>query len=378
MKTKAKDGMGRREFLGKAAFAALTVPAALHAGSGPARGEEATAPATVQKKSAGPMKKIAIEEHWATKELSELSAKTSKGQKNAEWRDPKAFSVSFPKLWDFEKMRLPMMDDLGITVQVLSISHNVLQQLTDAETSIPLARRINNTEAEFIRSYPGRFAGFASLPTAAPEEAAKELERAVTKLEFKGAMINGHSNWHYLDEPQYRVIWERAAALGVPIYLHPNEPSAESAKIYDGYTELMGPTWAWGVETATHALRIIVSGIFDEFPTSTLILGHMGESLPYLLGRLDEGYAMCLKGKKLKKPVSEYIRENVMITTSGLYRPEALLCAMAALGADRILYAVDYPFADPAASMAAFEKTPMSDADREKIFHGNAERVLKL
>lgn len=377
MKMKDRSGMGRREFFGKATVAALTLPAVMHAGSGTARGQSGQAPAT-PKKGARAMKKIAIEEHWATKELSELSAKVSKGQKNAEWRDPKAFSVSFPKLWDFEKVRLPMMDDLGITMEVLSISHNVLQQLTDSATSVPLAHKINDTQAELIGKHPDRFAGFASLPTADPKAAADELERTVTKLGFKGAMINGHSNWQYLDEQKYWVIWERAAALGVPIYLHPNEPSAESAKIYNGYTELMGPTWAWGVETATHALRIIVSGVFDAFPTSTLILGHLGESMPYLLGRFDEGYAMTLKGRKLKRVPSEYIRENLMITTSGLYRPEALLCAISAMGSDRVLYAVDYPFADPKASMEAFEHTPMSEADREKIFHLNAERLLKL
>ncbi len=322
---------------------------------------------------------VAIEEHWSTNELTEIASKSWGARKDATWRDPKVFSGSIPRLWDFEKWRLPTMDEHGIAVQVLSISHAVFQQLADPALALPLVRKINDLQAEMIGRYPGRFAGFASLPTAAgPKASADELERAVTKLGFKGAMIQGHTNGEYLDEPKYRVIWERAVALGVPIYLHPNEPSPDSIKMYGRYTELMGPTWGWVVETATHALRIIVGGVFDAFPKAVLILGHLGEGLPYLLGRLDEGYAMSAKSGKLKKPPSEYFKENILVTTSGLYKPEALTCAMSAVGADRILFAVDYPFADTSASIESFERNPMSASDKEKIYHLNAERWLGL
>ena len=322
---------------------------------------------------------IAVEEHWVTEELTEIAKKSWAGRKDAPWRDPKAFSVSIPKLPDFERLRLPAMDRHGIGVQVLSISFPVFQEFTDPAVSVPLARKMNDMQAEIIRKYPGRFAGFASLPTAAdPKAAADELERAVTSLGFKGAIVHGHSNGEYLDSQKFRVIWERAAALSVPIYLHPNEPSPDSIKMYGGHTELMGPAWGWVVETATHALRIVTAGVFDAFPKAVLMLGHLGETLPWLLGRLDEGYAMSAKSGELKKPPSAYFRENILITTSGLYKPEALVCAMSALGADRILFAVDYPFVDPAASIEAFDRTPMSDADREKIYHLNAERWLRM
>lgn len=331
------------------------------------------------KKGKAKMKRIAAEEHFATRELTETASQSWKARTDLNWRDPKAFSSSIPKLWDFEEVRLPTMDECGIAMQVLSNGHATFQQLTDAATAVPLAKKINDLEAEIISKYAGRFIGFANLPTAAdPKAAADELERAVTKLGFKGAMIHGHSNGEYLDAEKYWVIWERAAALGAPIYVHPNEPSSNSVRMYGGYTELMGPTWAWGVETATHALRIIVSGVFDAFPNATLILGHLGESLPYLLGRLDEGYAMVVKSRRLNKLPSEYIRENLLITTSGLYEPSALTCAMNVLGSDRILFASDYPFGNSKASIEAFERTPMSDSDRESIYHLNAERWLRL
>jgi 2,3-dihydroxybenzoate decarboxylase len=157
-----------------------------------------------------------------------------------------------------------------------------------------------------------------------------------------------------------------------------NEPTPAVIKEYEDHPELMGPTWSWGVEAATQALRIIGSGVFDAFPKATLILGHLGESLPYLLGRLDEGYTMAFKARKLKKLLSQYIRENVLITTSGLYRPEALTCAIQAMGADRVLFACDYPFVDPKESVRIFEETPIGPEEREKIYHLNAERWLKL
>ncbi len=371
---KEKEKIGRREFLGKAALTALTVPAVLKADATAAEAQNAASGQERKK-----IKRIAAEEHWATKELSDIAAESWKSRKDLSWRDPKAFSGSIPRMWDFEKTRLPMMDECGISIQILSNGHPTFQQLTDPGRAIPLAQKINDLEAEMSAKYPGRFLGVANLPTAAdPKAAADELERTVTKLGFKGGMIHGHSNWEYLDAQKFWPVWERAAGLGVPIYLHPNEPSSDVIKMYEGFTELMGPTWAWVVETATHALRIVVSGVFDAFPGATLILGHLGEALPYLLGRFDEGYAMSLKQRKLKKLPSEYIKENILVTTSGLYKPEALTCAINALGSDRILFAVDYPFADPKLSIECFEKTPLSESDREKIYYKNAEKWLKV
>ena len=382
-KMNGKNKIGRREFLGKAALTGLTLPVMFQGGmkTGDAMNDPSsrTGPKEIKTKT----KRICIEEHWSNKELDEVGL---------QWRNrigslvsigpqtmPPSFAARLRRLGDFEEFRLPFMDESGITMQVLALSSPGIQGLTDASKAIDVAKRTNDFQAEIIGKHPDRFAGFAALPTQDPKAAADELERAIKQLGFKGAMIQGHTNWDYLDAKKYWVIWERAEALGVPIYLHVSEPSRDSMKMYAGYPELTGPTWAWGVETATHALRIIVSGVFDAFPKAMLILGHLGESLPYLLGRLDEGYGYtAFEAKKLKKSLSEYIKENVLITTSGLYHPEALACAISAMGAERVLFAVDYPFVDPKASVELFEKTPMSDSDREKIYHLNAERWLKL
>ena len=166
----------------------------------------------------------------------------------------------------------------------------------------------------------------------------------------------GRTNSEYYDQQKFWVFWQCAKELGVPIYLHPAGASLRRS------SRLKGPIWSWGVETATHALRIIGAGVFDAFPKLTIILGHLGESLPFLLGRLDEGYAMSHKPVKLKKPFSQYIRDNIIVTTSGKYRPEALLCTVAALGADRVLFAVDYPWVTNEDGIRCFEDTPLADS----------------
>jgi 2,3-dihydroxybenzoate decarboxylase len=377
-----KKEIGRRKFLAMAAAATLAAPVAAHLTAGVAHGEDKV-PLTASP-SVAKMKKIAIEEHWGNQELSDLRVEWGKRTGYPTTVDPKAIGYSFPRTPDFEKFRIPFMDEFGIAMQVISTGSPGVQGYEDAATAVTKAKKINDEQAEIIRKYPGRFAGFAGLPTQDPKAAADELERSVKQLGFKGAMIQGATilgatKWEYLDDTKFWVIWERAAALDVPVYLHVQEPSFDSAKVYSGHPELTGSTWAWGVETGTHALRIINAGVFDAFPKATLILGHLGESLPYLLGRLDEGYAMAAKsGRQLKKPLSEYVKSNVLVTTSGLYRPEALLCAIAAMGEDRVLYSMDYPFVHPKASIECFEKTPMNDQVREKVAHLNAERWLKL
>ncbi len=324
------------------------------------------------------MKKICVEEHWGSPDMEEI---------RTQWRartgfpvsmDPKALPLIPPRLRDFEQTRLPLMDESGITMQVLSTSSPGVQGLADAAGAIAVARKINDDQAGIIRKYPGRFAGLAAMPTQDPKAAADELERAVTQLGFKGAMILGHTNGEYLDHEKFWIIWERAEALGVPIYLHPAEPLVDQIKIYDGRPEFMGPAWSWGVETGTHALRIIGAGVFDAFPKTTLILGHMGEMLPYMTVRIDEGYEMTFHKKKLNKLPSDYIRENIMITTSGKYSAGALLCALRELGANHILFAGDYPWVTPKEAVELIERVPMSETEKEMIYHGNAERLFKL
>jgi 2,3-dihydroxybenzoate decarboxylase len=324
------------------------------------------------------MKRICIEAHWSTPEVTEMKNQWLARTGLTSSFNPGSIPNVGAKLGDFEKFRLPLMDESGITMQVLSTGSPGIQGIGDKTIAVKKAREVNDFAAEIVQKYPGRFGGFASLPTQDPKAAADELERAVTQLGFKGAMIQGHTDFEYLDQQKFWVIWERAEALGVPIYLHIIESSHEAIKIYDGHPELMGPIWSWGVEAATHALRIIGAGVFDAFPKATLILGHLGESLPYLLGRLDEGYVMVNKTRKLNRSFSQYVKENILITTSGGYQPEALICAMSAIGVDRILFAVDYPYVNMKDSVELVERTPISDSDKEKIYHLNAERWLKL
>jgi 2,3-dihydroxybenzoate decarboxylase len=372
-----KDKTSRREFLGKATFAAIALPAILQGGmkKGHTMNGSSAGVSTERKTR---VKRICVEEHWGNEEMIAIRNQWSARTGFPPSIDPKTTPLVFPRLVDFEKFRLPLMDESGITMQVLSTSSPAIQGIVDAATAVAAAKRTNDAQAEIIRKHPDRFAGFASLPTQDPKAAADELERSVTQLGFKGAMIQGHTNGEYLDEQKFWVLWERASALGAPIYLHITEPSREARKIYDGHPELLGPIWSWGVETATHALRIIGAGVFDAFPKATLILGHLGESLPYLLGRLDEGYAMSFKPRNLKKLFSQYIQENIVITTSGKYKPEALVCAISAMGADRILFAADYPWVTPKEAVEHLERTGISALDKEKIYHLNVERLLGL
>lgn len=324
------------------------------------------------------MKRISLEEHFVLPRHAELT-------RNQQMRGGFLSNdgINFPadieaKLADLDQGRLAEMDAYGIDVQVLSQSTPGVQGETDIARAISEASRVNDYLAEHIRKYPGRFAGFAALPLQDPKAAANELERTVTQLGFKGAMVNGHTHGEYLDEQKFWVVWERAQALEVPIYLHPAHSLPDQMKIYQGYPGLTGATWNWTVETATHALRIICSGVFDAFSRATLLLGHMGEALPYELRRLDDGWKRSPQNKKLKQLPSHYIKENIMITTSGNCSSEALICALLALGADHILFSVDYPFVSTQDAVQFIETAPISDIDREKICHLNAEQLLKL
>lgn len=328
------------------------------------------------------MKKIAVEEHWwhasNDKILEELFERTN----YPIYAYPENIARMHPKMLTegFEEFRLKEMDKNGVAIQVLSNSFPGIQGINEAEEAINTAKAANNDMANLIKKYPGRFAGFASLPLQDPKAAADELERTVKKLGFKGALINGHTNGEYLDERKFWVVWECAEALGVPLYLHPFDTLSDQIKIYKGYNEMLGPTWSWNVETATHTMRIISSSLFDAFPEATLIIGHMGEMIPYILGRIDEGYRFTGGPKvwKIKRKPSYYVRENIMITTSGLWEKEALTCAISALGADKIMFATDYPYITTDEAVELIENMPISDDVKEKIYFKNARQLLKL
>ena len=271
--------------------------------------------------------------------------------------------------------RLEDMDAAGISMQVLSHAPPGLQAVPDQD-AVALCRDVNDRLHGFIADNSARFAAFSSLPTTHPRAAAEELERTVTKLGFKGAMINGSTNGEYLDDRKYWPILEAAEALNVPIYLHPADlPSDAKRALIGDYarTHPMFAAAAWGftVDAGTHALRLALSGAFDRFPRLRIILGHLGEGLPFLLDRIDESLA---RNTPMKNFASVF-RTHFYITTSGFFSDHALACSIAQLGEDKILFSVDWPYADNHAAAAWIRKAPLNSETR-KLIAGDTARTL--
>ena len=278
------------------------------------------------------------------------------------------------------------MDRFGIETMVLSLSQPGVQGIFERDKAVDAARRLNDELAEVVGRHPRRFAGLAALPLQDPAAAGEELERAVRELGFRGALVNGYSNIgdaqtaQYLDEAPVWEFWERVSALDVPIYLHPRDPLVGQRRIYDGYPALLSSAWGFGVETATHALRLIMSGLFDRLPGLRVVLGHLAEGLPFLLPRVEHRLRHArqdLRGQQTR-PMMSYLRDNFFITTSGAFRTAALLDTLLEVGADRVLFSVDYPYENMQEQTEWFEAVPISDADRQKIGAENARRLLKL
>lgn len=333
------------------------------------------------------MKKIAIEEHFSTYELGEIRKAWTKRIGQDVEQNPEAGIQLVRVLSDFEDYRLPQMDANDIAMQVVSTSSPSVQGILDSAEAVEKARLINDLLYERILPHPDRFAGFATLPMQAPKEAAQELERCVKKYGFKGALIHGHTNFEYPDERKFWPIWEASDALNVPIYLHPNEPDPKQTNLYSGYPEMRGAAWVWGVETGTMALRIVLSGVFDAFPSAKLIVGHLGENIPYGLWRFETHWAKAVSGNgvdditqnvKLEKTPTDYFHENVWITTSGNFSIPALKCAIEVLGAERILFAVDYPFEECSEASRFIETADISETYRKMICYDNAAELLRL
>jgi len=315
------------------------------------------------------VRKIALEEHFLCPGLEDYW-RTTMGNV-----DPQKVGGLLGRLTDFGDMRLEAMDRAGIARAVLSISGPGVQIERDPATARRRAREANDFLAREIEKRPGRYGGFAHLAMQDPREAADELERATRELKFAGAMINGHTNGRYLDHPSFDVFWERAEALQAPIYLHPADPVV-AAPVLDGCEGLRHATWEWGFETGSHALRLVFNGVFERFPRARLVLGHLGETLPFLLWRFDSRAKMY--GVRLRKPPSAYIRENIAVTTSGMCSAEPLNCTIAALGADRVMFAADYPFESAEEAGAFLDTTPLAEPLREDIAGNNAERYFGL
>ena len=286
------------------------------------------------------------------------------------------------RIQDIGERRIADMDASGIAKQVLSLTAPGVQ-VFDADTATGLARSYNDQLAEAIRKYPQRFAGLAAIAPQDADGAAKELERGVKTLGLKGAIVNSHTRGEYLDDHKFWPIFEAAEALRVPIYLHPTTPSAAMIAPFQE-AGLDGAVFGFGVETGLHMLRIITSGAFDRFPRLCIVVGHLGEALPYWMFRIDFMHGrMVAAGRhprvgKLSKKPSDYLKENFYFTTSGMAWEPVILFAQSVLGVDRVLYAMDYPYQYVPEEVKVTDELPISEADKEKLYRGNAERVFSL
>jgi predicted TIM-barrel fold metal-dependent hydrolase len=321
------------------------------------------------------MKFIALEEHFIMpEEVYNLPPGAHRGNDREKLL---GFDV-VAELLNLGETRLAAMDAAGIVRQVLSHNQPGCQAL-DAEQAIPAAREVNDLLFEAVRAHPDRFLGFAALPTADPIAAVKELDRAVARLGFKGAVINGHTQGRFLDDKMFWGIFESAEALGVPIYLHPSKPHPSVMKAYfDGYEELALGAWGFGIDTGSHFLRLVFAGVFDAFPKLRFILGHLGEGLPFMLHRLNDQTQLAAARRGLKRKPAEYFTENLMVTCSGNFSDAAFVCTVMALGVDNIMFSVDWPYESNVAAVDFLKRQTLSAQDLAKIAHLNAERVLGI
>jgi 2,3-dihydroxybenzoate decarboxylase len=313
--------------------------------------------------------KIALEEHFLCPGFEDYWKATVSDV------DPKILAQVVARLSDFGELRLKSMDGAGIDRAVLSIAGPGVQAERDAATAVKVARTGNDFLAREVQKRPDRYSGFGHLPMQDAKAAADELERCVKELKFAGCMINGHTNGQYLDHASLAPFWERADALGAIIYIHPTDPVAPSPAL-DGHKGLRRATWEWTFETGSHALRLVFGGVFDRYPRARIALGHMGESLPYMLWRFDS--RARLYGIKLAKAPSDYIKDNILVTTSGMCSAEPLDCAIAALGHDKIMFAADYPFEEAEEAGHWMDNVALDDKVRADIAHANAEKHFKL
>ena len=333
------------------------------------------------------LRKVALEEHF-----DHLGVIAGAGQRRGTGTDDIVRAMNYDSRWfalvtsrlaEFDELRLAEMDASGIDVAVLSQSTPGVQGIPHRADAEAAARDVNDFLAsEVIARHPSRYAGLAAIALHDAQAAALELERCVTRLHFKGAMINGFSDvggerpFEYLDAPRLLPFWEAASALGAPIYLHPRPPLDRHS--YEGHDELLGATWGFAAETATHALRLVYSGLFDRLPSLALILGHMGETLPHFAWRIQHCFEQNPADKRMQKRLQDYLCDNFYITTSGHASDQALITALLTIGGDRILFSADYPFEMMQPAARWIERAPISENDRRKIAAGNARQLLKL
>jgi predicted TIM-barrel fold metal-dependent hydrolase len=323
------------------------------------------------------MRTIALEEHFVTPAF--LDGPGRDFHQNMLKSGGVRASKIFEQLCDIGTKRLAEMDAAGIDMQVLSLNYPGTEQ-SEAAEAIATASETNDILAAAVMKNPTRFAGLAALPTAAPEKAIEELDRRIRQGGFKGAIINGHNRGRYLDDKFYWPILEGAEALNVPIYLHPTlPPTAVLAASYGGFSPEMsflisGPGWGWHIETATHVIRMMLGGVFDRYPKLQIVVGHMGEGLSFILPRLEAlGHTT-----KLQRSLGDYLRQNIHYTFAAFNFPATFLNLLLEVGVDRIMFSADYPYGSMAEAVAFLKQLPVSAADRNRIAHGNAERLFGL
>jgi predicted TIM-barrel fold metal-dependent hydrolase len=296
------------------------------------------------------------------------------------------------KLLDVGPARIKRMDAAGIDMQVLSHVQPGIEMITNLSTAIDLSHEINDWLGEIIKQYPSRFSGFAMLPTQSPKAAAMELERTVNDLGFKGALINGHTHGCYLDDTSFHILLQKAENLDVPIYIHPTDPPKQISETYFLNSPTLITGWGWSVETATHLLRMIVNGVFDRHPNLKIIIGHMGELIPFCYSRLNLALSLGewllsaqetktegrLAKHRMQKSFTYYMKQNVFITTSGVFDQPVFQCALAFVGIDKLLFSVDDPFRDNFEAVDFLNRSTLSKQDLEKLAHINTERLLNI
>ena len=321
--------------------------------------------------------KIGLEEHFAIPE----TLSDSKGYlPDYTWPELES------RLMDIQERRIGEMDRHGMQLMILSLNAPAVQAIAEPKRAIDIARRANDYLAKEVARRPERFQAFAALPMQDADAASRELTRCVKELGFRGALVNGFSqvgdpdSMVYLDEARYRGFWAECARLDVPFYLHPRNPLPSASQIYEGHPWLLGPTWAFNQETAVHALRLMASGLFDRHPRLQIILGHLGEGLPFNIWRVDNRNAWTKAPPRYpaKKKLGAYLQENFYLTTSGNFRTPTLIDCILEVGADRIMFSTDWPFENVDHAAIWFDDCSISEADRLKIGRTNAERLFKL
>ncbi len=324
------------------------------------------------------MRTITVEEHFVSPTF--VSGPGKEFMERLRSGGPRGVRIC-EQLLDVGDGRIAAMDAAKIDVQVLSLNSPGVEQ-SDVSDQVAVSRDSNDFLAAAIKKHPARLAGFASLPIAAPDKAAEELERCVRQLGFKGTLINGHSRGRYLDDKFFWPILERADALNVPVYLHPTvPPKAVVDASYSGFAPAVTATfaagaWGWHIETAVHLIRMILGGVFDKFPKLQVVIGHMGEGIPFMLPRLNRN--LPVEMTKLARPLGAYLRENVHYTFGGFNFPGTFMDLLLEVGIDRIMFSIDYPYWTMEEGRVFLEHLPLTPADRERIAHGNAEKLFRV